>query len=126
MDTNERFEKSMKKFLEINGNAGKDVYDRLSTIVPAIARQMVASFGEAGAPQPISSREREIAIIAALNNAWLPLPRRKVHVNAGLNVGLKKEEILAVIGAMTGYAGFPATLNALFTAQDVFTERGLV
>jgi 4-carboxymuconolactone decarboxylase len=125
MDNNERFEKSMKKFIEINGKAGKDVYDRLSTISPAIARQMVASFGESGAPLPISSREREIAIIAALTTLGFALPQLKVHINAGLNIGLKKDEIIVVIGTMTSYAGFPATLNALFTAQEVFEERGL-
>lgn len=126
MDNNERFDKSMKKFLEINGNAGRDVYERLNTISPAIARQMVASFGESGVLQPISSREREIAIIAALTTLGFALPQLKVHINAGLNVGLNKDEIIAVISTMISYAGFPATLNALFTAQEVFTERGLV
>jgi 4-carboxymuconolactone decarboxylase len=123
---NERFDRSMKKFIEINGDAGKNVYERLSAISPLMARQMVASFGEAGAPQPISNREREIAVIGALTTLGYALPQLRVHVNAGLNVGLKKDEIIAIISTMSGYAGFPATLNALFTAQEVFTERGLV
>ena len=91
-----------------------------------MARGMVASFGEAGVRQPISNREREIAVISALTTLGYALPQLRVHVNAGLNVGLKKDEIIAVISTMTAYAGFPATLNALFTAQEVFTERGLV
>jgi hypothetical protein len=34
--------------------------------------------------------------------------------------------LIAILSTMTGSAVFPATLNALFTAQEVFTERGLV
>ena len=123
---NERFDKSMKKFLEINGDAGKNVFKRLNAIAPSMARQMVASFGETGTPQPIGNREREIAVISALTTLGYALPQLRVHINAGLNVGLEKDEIIAIISTMTGYAGFPATLNALFTAQEVFTERGLV
>jgi 4-carboxymuconolactone decarboxylase len=121
----ERFDNSMRKFIEINGDAGKNVYERLNAISPPIARQMVASFGETGARPAVSTREREIAIIGALTTLGYALPQLRVHINAGLNVGLTKDEIIAIISTMTSYAGFPATLNALFTAQDVFMERGL-
>jgi 4-carboxymuconolactone decarboxylase len=49
-----------------------------------------------------------------------------VHINAGLNVGLKPEEITEIILQMSVYAGFPAALNGMFAAKEVFKERGIV
>jgi 4-carboxymuconolactone decarboxylase len=49
-----------------------------------------------------------------------------VHVNGALNVGCTPAEIVEVIIQMVLYAGFPAALNAAFTAKQVFAERGLL
>ena len=45
-----------------------------------------------------------------------------MHIQAGLNVGLSREEITEVIMQMAVYAGFPAALNGLFAAKAVFAE----
>ena len=47
-----------------------------------------------------------------------------MHIEAGLNVGLTREEIVEVIMQMAVYAGFPAALNGLFAAKEVFAARG--
>jgi 4-carboxymuconolactone decarboxylase len=49
-----------------------------------------------------------------------------VHINGALNVGCKPEEIVEVIIQMAVYAGFPASLNGMFVAKDVFIERGII
>lgn len=121
----DRFEKGMKKLEEIDGDAGKNVHERLQKISPFMAQYLVESFGEVCAIPEIGNREREIAVIGALTAPRYAQTQLNVHVHAGLNVGITKDEIIAVINTMAAYAGFPATLNALFTAQDVFTERGL-
>lgn len=122
----ERFEKGMDKLLEIDGNAGEQVYERLNKISPFMARYLVESFGDICSIPEIDNRTREIAVIGACTALGSALPQLKVHIHAGLNVGLTKDEILAIINTMSAYAGFPATLNALFSAQEVFEERGLV
>lgn len=47
----------------------------------------------------------------------------KVHIEGALNVGCTREEIVEVFMQMAVYAGFPAALNALFAAKDVFAAR---
>jgi 4-carboxymuconolactone decarboxylase len=47
-------------------------------------------------------------------------PQLKVHIEAGLNVGLSRDEITEIIMQMAVYAGFPAALNGLFAAKEVF------
>jgi 4-carboxymuconolactone decarboxylase len=58
-----------------------------------------------------------IAALTALGNAG---PQLKVHIQAGLNVGLSRDEIVETIMQMAVYAGFAAALNGLFAAKEVF------
>ncbi|HEX6016359.1 MAG TPA: carboxymuconolactone decarboxylase family protein, partial [Geminicoccaceae bacterium] len=50
-------------------------------------------------------------------------PQLKVHIAGALNVGCTREEIAEVIMQMAVYAGFPATLNGLAAAKEVFAAR---
>ena len=47
------------------------------------------------------------------------------HIQTALNVGVAPERIVATFLHMAPYAGFPRTLNALFTAKEVFELRGV-
>ncbi len=47
----------------------------------------------------------------------------KVHIHGVLNVGCTKEEVVEIMMQMVVYAGFPAALNGLFAAKEVFSER---
>ena len=46
-----------------------------------------------------------------------------MHVNGALNVGCSETEVIEVIIQMAVYAGFPAALNGLSAAKEVFDER---
>ena len=50
-------------------------------------------------------------------------PQLKVHIAAALHVGLTQEEMIEVMMQMAVYAGFPATLNGLFAAKEVFASH---
>ena len=43
-----------------------------------------------------------------------------MHLQAALNVGVTREEIVEVLMQMAVYAGFPAALNGLTAAREVF------
>jgi Uncharacterized homolog of gamma-carboxymuconolactone decarboxylase subunit len=49
----------------------------------------------------------------------------KVHINAALNVGADRREIVEAILQMVAYAGFPAALNGINVAKEVLKERGV-
>lgn len=123
---NVRFEKGMMKLEELGSGAGKNAFEQLNEISPFLARFLVESFGEVCALPEINNREREIAVIAACTTLGYAIPQLKTHINAGLNVGLTKDEIIAIINTMSAYAGFPATLNSLKAAQEVFQMRGIM
>ena len=50
-------------------------------------------------------------------------PQLKVHIHGALNVGCTRDEVVEIIMQMAVYAGFPAALNGLFAAKEVFAER---
>lgn len=108
----------------IDGSAGERVIDALADIAPDFARYLLEfGFGDIYARDGLDLRAREIATIAALTAMGNAQPQLKVHIAAGLNVGLTREEIVETIMQMAVYAGFPAALNGLFAAREVFAEH---
>ncbi|MFV0348308.1 MAG: carboxymuconolactone decarboxylase family protein [Halodesulfovibrio sp.] len=46
----------------------------------------------------------------------------KVHMHAALNVGMTQEAILELFVHLAIYAGFPAALNGIAAAGEVFEQ----
>lgn len=123
-DQETRFERGARALAEIDGAAGENVINALADIAPDFARYLIEfPFGDIYCRPGLGLREREIATIAALTAMGNAAPQLKVHIEAGLNVGLSREEITEVIMQMSVYAGFPAALNGLFAAKEVFAEK---
>jgi 4-carboxymuconolactone decarboxylase len=122
-DTNERFERGLRALNEIDGHAGQSVVDSLADIAPEFARYLIEfPFGDIYSRPGLDLRSREVATIAALTAMGNAAPQLKVHIQAGLNVGLSRDEIVETIMQMAVYAGFPAALNGLFAAKEVFAS----
>ncbi len=106
---------------EVDGQAGQNVIAALADIAPDFATYVFEfPFGDIYSRGGLGLREREIATIAALAAMGNAAPQLKVHIAAGLNVGLSETEIVGVLVQMSVYAGFPAALNGLFAAKEVF------
>ena len=119
-----RLERGKRALAEIDGDAGKNVVSALADIAPDFARYLFEfPFGDIYSRPGLDLRAREIATIAALTAMGTAAPQLKVHIEAGLNVGVTREEITEIIMQMAVYAGFPAALNGLFAAKDVFAAR---
>lgn len=124
---NQRFQSGLKKLAEIDGEAGKNVIDALACISPDLAQYTIEfPFGDIYQRQGLDLQKREIATVSALTAMGNCLPQLNVHINAALNVGCKPQEITEVIIQMAVYAGFPAALNAMFVAKEVFITRGII
>jgi 4-carboxymuconolactone decarboxylase len=119
-----RLERGRRALSEIDGHAGEKVIAALADIAPDFATYVLEfSFGDIYSRPGLDLRAREIATIAALTAMGNAAPQLKVHIEAGLNVGLSREEITEVMMQMAVYAGFPAALNGLFAAKEVFAQR---
>jgi 4-carboxymuconolactone decarboxylase len=121
-----RLERGTRALSEIDGQAGENVISSLADIAPDFARYLIEfPFGDIYSRPGLDLRAREIATVAALTAMGSATPQLKVHIQAGLNVGISREEITEVIMQMAVYAGFPAALNGLFAAKEVFAHHDL-
>ena len=122
--TSERFTIGQEMLQRVDGKGGDAVVNSLKDIAPDFARYLIEfPFGDIYARPGLDLRSREIATIAALTALGNAAPQLKVHIAAGLHVGLSQEEIIEVIMQMAVYAGFPAALNGLFAAKEVFAAH---
>ncbi|KVR37416.1 carboxymuconolactone decarboxylase family protein [Burkholderia multivorans] len=120
----DRYARGWDKLKEIDGDAGERVIAALAPIAPDFARMVIEfSFGEIYSRPQLDLKSREIATIAALAALGNAQPQLKVHIEGALNVGCTRDEIVEVFMQMAVYAGFPAALNALFAAHEVFRQR---
>lgn len=119
-----RLERGRRALADIDGHAGEKVVASLADIAPDFATYLIEfPFGDIYSRPGLDLRAREIATIAALTAMGNAAPQLKVHIEAGLNVGLSRDEIIEIIMQMAVYAGFPAALNGLFAAREVFAVR---
>lgn len=122
--TQSRYDRGLAKLSQIDGQAGTNVIDSLRDIAPDFARYLIEfPFGDIYARPGLDLRSREIAVVAALTALGNAAPQLKVHIEGALNVGASREEVVEVIMQMAVYAGFPAALNGLFAAKEVFAAR---
>jgi 4-carboxymuconolactone decarboxylase len=120
----DRYSRGLAKLNEIDGAQGQRVVDSLKDIAPDFARYLIEfPFGDIYSRPGLDLKSREIAVVAALTALSNAAPQLKVHVHGALNVGCTKEEIVEVMMQTAVYAGFPAALNGLFAAKEVFAQR---
>ena len=125
--SSERYKRGLEMLNKVDGEAGQKVAESLADIAPDFARYMVEfAFGDIYHRPNLDLKSREIAVVAALTALGNAPPQLKVHLEGALNVGCTKEEIIEVIMQMAVYAGFPAALNGLFAAKEVFAKRNLL
>ena len=123
-DDSQRYARGLAKLREIDGEGGVKVVESLAGIAPDFGRLVIEfPFGDIYSRPGLDLRSREIATVAALTAMGNATPQLKVHIQAALNVGVTRDEVVEVIMQMAVYAGFPAALNGLFAARDVFAAE---
>ncbi len=122
--SSERYERGLAMLQAIDGKGGEYVVESLQDIAPDFATYLIEfPFGDIYSRPGLDVKSREIAVIAALTALGNATPQLKVHLAAALHVGCTREEIVEVIMQMAVYAGFPAALNGLFAAKEVFAAH---
>ena len=120
----ERYLTGQRMLQQVDGKGGDAVVDSLKDIAPDFAQYLIEfPFGDIYSRPGLDLRSREIATVAALTAMGNAAPQLKVHIAASLHVGLTQEEIIEVMMQMAVYAGFPAALNGLFAAKEVFASH---
>lgn len=110
---------------ELNPGMEAALEARYGHLVPGLAEGVVDfAFGRLYARPGLPLRDRYLATIAALTALGAQTaPQLRVNISGARKVGLTREEIGEVIWQMALYGGFPAAINALNVALEVFAEE---
>ena len=124
MDQGDRYERGLAKLKEIYGDQAQIFVATLGEVAPDLSRYVVEfGFGDIHCRPGLDLKSREIATVAALTALGTASPQLRAHIHAAMNVGCSQEEVVEVILQMALYAGFPATINGIQAAKEVFAER---
>jgi 4-carboxymuconolactone decarboxylase len=119
-----RFARGLRKLNELDASQVERVIGSLKDIAPDFARYLIEfPFGDIYCRPGLDTKSRQIATVAALTAMGNAAPQLKVHIHGALNLGWTREEIVEVIMQMAVYAGFPAALNGLAAAKEVFADH---
>lgn len=120
----ERYQRGLDKLAQIDGAQGDAVVEALKDISPDFADLLIEfPFGDVYSRPGLDLKSREIATVAALTAMGTAAPQLRVHIHGALNVGCSRQEIIEIMIQMAVYAGFPAALNGLFAAKEVFAQQ---
>ncbi len=100
---------------------------RYDALVPGLAETVVdVAYGKFYARGGVDEKTRLLATIAALTAMGSQTrPQLKVNIASARSVGASREEVCEIIFQMTLYGGFPAMINAMNAAIEVFEAEEL-
>jgi len=101
----------------LNVGAQQAEIDEVKRIARAYTRP---SGGGVEGQGPLDAATRELATVALLTALGTQPAALKNHLRAALSAGASREQIVRVIEQMALYAGFPAALNGISAAREVF------
>jgi len=124
MKKSDRFEQGWNKLLETQGEAGVRTMEYLRETAPDLVKYVIEfPFGDVYTRPGLDLKTREIAAVAALTAMGNAAPQLKAHIQGALNVGCTRQEVIEIIVQMATFAGFPAAVNGMLAAKDVFEKR---
>ena len=122
----DRHARGMTALNTITGDGAGKMVESLRDIAPELAEWVTDfAYGDVVSRPQLPLTTRELATVAALTALGNAQPQLKAHIKGALNAGCSPREVVEVIMQMAVYAGFPAAINGILAAKDVFAERGI-
>ena len=119
--SDERHDRGKALLEQINSEGALRLEEDLREIAPDMADYVYAfAYGDIYSRPGLDLRMRELITVAALTALGNAPAQLASHVEGALNAGCSREEVREAIIQIAVYAGFPAALNGLYTARDVF------
>ena len=102
------------------GHAGEAMVAEMANICPAFADMTIDwALGGVMARPGLDLLSRHFVLIASCVTLGHAQPQLRAHVEAALNIGATKQQIVEVILQLTFYAGGPAVRNSLVSIKDL-------
>lgn len=116
----EDLERGRQTMMQLMGPRAGERAGILYEMAPEFA-DLVSSvlFGQVWADDTLPLRTRSLCTVSALI-VLNRQPELRIHLRGALNIGISKQEIIALIAHMAFYGGMPVAVESLRTAKEVF------
>ena len=124
MTEQEREQQGLKKLKEIAGDRAASPLGDWNAIAPDM-RHYIVQFvaGDILSRPGLDPKSRQLATVAMLAAMGHAPDEFRMHLAGALNLGWTRQELVEVLYQCAVFAGFPAALNALKWASEVFTDH---
>jgi 4-carboxymuconolactone decarboxylase len=120
---NERLEKGIKNINRLVEGGDQRLLNGLGELSPDLTNYVLEFiFGDLYDREGLDLKTKQIITITALAVLGNARPQLEYHIKAGLNIGLSRKEIIDIMTHISGYAGFPAALNGVNAAKEIFNK----
>ena len=120
-DDESRFARGAATLAETSGGSGADVVDSFKDVAPGLGRLIVAHcYGDIFCRRGLEPKVLELSAISALAAQGTVAAEKPlgVHIDAALNLGATREEVVETLFNVIPYAGYPLIEKALLIAHD--------
>lgn len=117
----ERFTRGAATLAATSGGSGASVVDSFRDVAPGLGRLIVAHcYGDIFSRSALDPKGRELSAISALAAQGTVAAEKPlgVHIDAALNLGATREEIIETLFNIIPYGGYPLIEKALLFADD--------
>ena len=115
----ERHEKGAESVKQVLGPKAEQ---SLATLGELGDRIIETIYGDIYQRPGLTLKERQIATLSMLMALGGKDRQVKVHMRAGLRVGITEDELRELVIQLAAYAGFPAAINAQAQLNEVLSE----
>ncbi len=120
---NERLKKGIKNINRLVEGGDQRLLNGIGELSPDLANYVLEFiFGDLYNREGLDLKTKQIITITALAVLGNARPQLEYHIKAGLNIGLSRKEIIDIMTHISGYAGFPAALNGVNAAKEIFSK----
>ncbi len=116
----ERHEKGAESVKQVLGPKAEE---SLATLGELGDRIIETIYGDIYQRDGLTLKERQIATLCMLMALGGKDRQVKVHMRAGLRVGITEDELRELVIQLAAYAGFPAAINAQAQLNEVLAEE---
>jgi 4-carboxymuconolactone decarboxylase len=121
----DRHERGIEILRQVGGADYDAPINALSDIAPDLGRFTVDfGYGEVMSRPGLDLRTRQLCTVAALAALGTAQPQLRYHIDGARNVGCTPNEVVETLLLVAVFAGFPAALNGVTAAREIFERRG--
>ena len=118
-----RAERHQKGAESVKQVLGPRAEESLATLGELGDRIIETIYGDIYQRPGLTLKERQIATLCMLMALGGKDRQVKVHMRAGLRVGITEDELRELVIQLAAYAGFPAAINAQAQLNEVLAEE---